>query len=124
MPTVWSARANTMAFDLTCLATRQARSSAFCSAAPGARRVTTRRRRLRQRDAARIVVLDDHGGGRGELAHRPPGGVEVEEVVVRQLLALELPGARHGSGVLVGVEIEGRLLVRVLAIAQGQGAAE
>ena len=48
-------------------------------------------------DAARVVVLDDDRGGLGELEAQAERGVEIEDVVVRQLLAAEHlgPGDRR-----------------------------
>ena len=40
------------------------------------------------RRAAGVVVLEDRGGGLGEVTDQPQGAVEVEQVVVRQLLAV------------------------------------
>jgi hypothetical protein len=67
-------------------------------------------------------VLDDRAG-RGsarELGHQFEGSVGVVDVVVGQFLALPLPGGRH-AGTARAVDIEGRRLVRVLAIAQRLG---
>ena len=47
------------------------------------------------RHAAGVGVLDDHAGGDLELAHDTAGGVEVEEVVVRELPALVLTHHRE-----------------------------
>ncbi len=76
-------------------------------------------------------MLDDGDGGRAgrvELGHQLEGGVRVVDIVVGEFLALHLPGG--GDARAVGaVEIEGRALVRILAIAQrggeraGEGAA-
>ena len=38
-------------------------------------------------------MLDDHGGRLAELADKVQGGIEVEQVVVRQLLAVQHFGA-------------------------------
>ena len=45
------------------------------------------------RDAAGIRVLDDDARRRLELPHALERGVAVRDVVVRKLLALQLPGA-------------------------------
>ena len=42
------------------------------------------------RDAARVRVLDDHDGRHDELAQHAARALEVDEVVVRELLAAEL----------------------------------
>src|SRR5690606_31761538 len=63
--------------------------------------------------AARVGVLDDSGRRGVELVDQLPGGVEIHQVVERQLLAMQLfrPGdARAGRAV------DRRLLVRVLAV--------
>ncbi len=59
--------------------------------------------------------------GSVELACELPAGVEIDEVVVGELLALQLPGARDAGARAVGVER--RLLVRVFAVAQDGGLA-
>jgi hypothetical protein len=68
--------------------------------------------------SAGVLVLEDDDGRVVELADGGPGGVGVEEVVVGELLALELPG--RGEAVLggVGLPVEGGLLLRVLSVAQ------
>ena len=70
------------------------------------------------RHAARVGVLDHDDGRLAELGHAFVGGVGVVDVVVGELLALDL--ARRGDArPLAAVGIEGRLLMRVLAVAQG-----
>ncbi len=54
-----------------------------------------------ERHAARRVVLDDDAGGLVELLHRRERRLEVEEVVVAELLALE--DLREGDGRLLGL---------------------
>src|SRR5262249_31905839 len=68
--------------------------------------------------AAGVVVLDDDASRLGELAHQAERAVEVEDVVERQLLAVQhLCGG--DTGVLRrGIDVERGLLVRVLAVAQ------
>jgi len=71
-------------------------------------------------------VLDDHGGRIAEGLNRPPGGVQIEQVVVGQLLAAQqFPAKRQCAGLR---SIEGCCLVWILAIAQrcdsGQGQRE
>src|SRR5262249_6143943 len=69
--------------------------------------------------AARVIVLDDHGGRLGELADEIEGAVEVEQVVVRQLLAVQCLGSRDAGGTLATLGVERRLLMRVFSITQG-----
>ena len=64
-------------------------------------------------DAAGVVVLEDGEGRLVELTDEVEACVEVEQVVVRQLLAVQLLEHR------IQVAIEGAFLVRVLAITQG-----
>jgi hypothetical protein len=69
------------------------------------------------RNAAGVRVLDDRRGGPGELPGEPPGRVRVEQVVVGELLAVQLLRGRDaGAG-----PIQGRPLVRVLAVPQARG---
>jgi hypothetical protein len=68
-------------------------------------------------------VLDDGAGGAiggGEFRHQFKGRVGVVDVVVGQFLALPLLRGGH-AGAVGAVGIEGGLLVRVFAIAQGLG---
>ena len=70
-------------------------------------------------DAARVGVLDDDAGGPlGELLHAFERGVGVGDVVVGQLLALQLAGARDRARSRIALHIERGLLMRVLAVAQ------
>ena len=77
-------------------------------------------KRLAPRHAARVGVFDDRAGRavrRVEFADQLESGIGVVDVVVGQLLALMLArGGDAGPGRAIGVE--GRLLVRVLAVAQ------
>ena len=67
------------------------------------------------RHAARIRVLDDHRRRLGELERNAHRGVEIEQVRVRQLLALvNAPQRRAGRCARAST----RLLMRVLAVAQ------
>ena len=71
-------------------------------------------------DAARVGVLDD--GNRRHVTvvvRRAVGGVGVDVVVVRHLLAVQLLAL--GEAARVGRRVEGRRLVRVLAVAQARG---
>ena len=80
-------------------------------------------------DPARIGVLDDGHARLGEIVHRPPGRVRVHVVVVRHGLAVQELRSRDaiawaGTGGSFGrkvVYIQGRALVRVLAVAQHVG---
>ena len=47
--------------------------------------------------AARVCVLDDHTARVVEVDYQAPRGVEVEDVVERKLLALDLPRRRPPS---------------------------
>jgi hypothetical protein len=72
-----------------------------------------------ERHAARRVVLDDDAGGPVELLHRGERRLEVEQVVVAELLALQDPGEGDGRlGRLAPGPVEGAGLVRVLAVAE------
>src|SRR4029077_12681969 len=69
-------------------------------------------------NAAGVGVLDDDAGSGAvgvELGDALIGGIGVVDVVVGQFLALQLPG-RGNAGTLVGRAIEGRGLVRILAV--------
>ncbi|OPZ04932.1 MAG: hypothetical protein BWZ09_01451 [Alphaproteobacteria bacterium ADurb.BinA305] len=65
-------------------------------------------------------MLDDDAGRRRavEGLHAFPGRVGVGDVVVGQLLALQLGVAGHAALGRAGLAVEGRGLVRVLAVAQ------
>ena len=73
---------------------------------------------LADRAAARVVVLDDRAGRLVELLDQLARRGEVEQVVERQLLAVELRDAGEQVGRRAGARVEGRLLVGVLAVAQ------
>ena len=75
-------------------------------------------------DAARVGVLDDDAGRAGEGLDAFPGGIGVADVVVRQFLALQLGVGGDGAWRDDRVAVEGGLLVRVLAVAQGFDAVE
>src|SRR6266702_2347997 len=136
MPIAASSRASRIAFDLTAPTAAQANRRSRHAASLGGRRVTTndaassadcsgRERALvrlgggaAQGAAARGGVLDD----RARRAVRPaprcdgePGGVHVEQVIERQLLAVQL--LQVADPRLVG-GVQRRGLVRILAIAQ------
>ena len=69
--------------------------------------------------AAGVGVLDDDDGGLVELLREFPAGVEVDEVVVAELFALELRCAGDAEAGAVGVERGA--LVGILAVAEGLG---
>ena len=69
--------------------------------------------------AARVVVLDDHARGAvAELAQERPRGVEVEDVVERDLLAVVLADLREHPGAGAHLRVVGGALVGVLAVGQ------
>ena len=70
--------------------------------------------------AARVVVLDDHARRPlvADLGEHRAGAVEVEDVVERQLLAVQLAHAREHAAARADLRVEGRPLVRVLAVRQ------
>ena len=68
--------------------------------------------------AAGVVVLDDdREGAAGKVARGGPGGLEIEEIVERELLAPQLRRAGDADA-RPGLAVEGGALVRVLAVAQ------
>ena len=75
-------------------------------------------RRLGDRDPARVVVLDDHARRPVELVQQPSRRVEVEHVVERQRPAVLLRDPREDVGARPGLDVERRLLVRVLAVGE------
>src|SRR5829696_3183088 len=72
--------------------------------------------RAGNRDAARVRVLHDHSRRKRELAQDAAGGVEVGEVVVRELPARPLLDAREQVRARAGLAVVGRALVRVLPV--------
>src|SRR5688572_15591296 len=70
------------------------------------------------RDPAGVGMLDDDARRLAEALHAFPRRVGVGDVVVRELLALHLLVAREGAGHRLGIAVERRGLVRVLAVAQ------
>ncbi len=64
-------------------------------------------------------MLDDRGGGLIELLDQLPGRVQIHQVVVGKLLALELLGAGDSAA---AVRIQRGLLMRILAVPQIQSA--
>ena len=72
-----------------------------------------------QRGAAGVGVFDDDAGGVfGEAQHGLQGGVGVGEVVVGECFALDLFGGGERRACRLAAGVEGRLLVRVFAVAQ------
>ncbi len=63
-------------------------------------------------------MLDDDAPGAVELGGEAPGRVEVQDVVEGELLALDLAGGGHRVEGGAEIAVEGRLLVRVLAVAE------
>ena len=64
-------------------------------------------------------MLHRHDGWRRKFAHRPHRRVGILDVVVRQLLAVQLLGAKQGEvGGWDRIPVEGRLLVAVFPVAQ------
>ena len=74
--------------------------------------------RRREGAAARVAVLDDHAGRHRELLHEPRRGVEVEQVVERELLAAVLRHHREQVAASAGLHVVGGALVRVLAVGE------
>ena len=72
--------------------------------------------------AAGVGVLDDDDGGLVEFLGQLPAGVEIDEVVEAEFLALELGCAGDAEAGAVGVE--GGALVGVFAVAQRLGERE
>ena len=68
--------------------------------------------------ADRIGVLHDRDRRRGVVAGDAVGGVEVEQVVERRPVALELGGVGERPAAVGRLAVEGRALVGVLAVAQ------
>ena len=66
---------------------------------------------------ARVAVFDDYRHRLLKLARQSPGGVQVEQVVVGKLLALELPGTGNPPAAL-SVTVERRPLVGIFSVAQ------
>ena len=72
-----------------------------------------------QRGAAGVGMFDDDAGGVfGEAQHGLQGGVGVGEVVVGEFFALDLFGGGERRACRLAAGVEGRLLVRVFAVAQ------
>lgn len=67
---------------------------------------------------AGVVVLQDSHGAAVELVDEIDGGVDVQEVVVGNLLAVEL------LELAVEIAVEAGLLVGILAVAEGLGAVD
>ena len=67
--------------------------------------------------AAGIGVLDDGRRRRVKLGDQLPGGVQIHQVVVRELFAVQLFGARDTGA---AADIKRRRLMRVFAVTQCQ----
>ena len=61
-------------------------------------------------------MLDDHRGGKLELAKKAPSRVEVEQIVERELLAVELCGTCKQVRSHARFLVIGSALMRVFAI--------
>ena len=93
--------------------------AAECRRRVGAVREVVRGQQVcRDGDAAGIRVLDDHAGRLVELAHALEGRVGIREVVVREILALQLRRRADAGTVRLLRQVERRLLMRILAVAQ------
>ena len=68
--------------------------------------------------AAGVVVLVDDAGRSGELPDQAGAGIGIKQVVEAQFLPLMLVAGGHAFGFPAGLHVEGRRLVRVLAIAK------
>ena len=77
---------------------------------------------LAGRGAARVGVLDDGADGLIEFLREIPGGLQIDDVVVGKLLALQLAGVGDAGAGAVGVHCG--LLVRVFAVAQVESLVE
>ncbi len=64
-------------------------------------------------------MLDDGDDRLLEFLRQIPGGLEVDDVVVGEFLALQLAGVGHADAGAVGVH--GGFLVRVLSVAEVEG---
>ena len=74
--------------------------------------------RRSQGAAARVAVLDDHAGRDCEFLHEPGGGVEIEQVVERELLAAVLGHHREEVATSTRIHVVRGALVRVLAVGE------
>ena len=63
-------------------------------------------------------MLDHDRGWLVEVAHDGQRTVQVQEIVVRKFFAVELPCGDHTGPFVLGSRIDGRFLVRVLAVTQ------
>ncbi len=74
--------------------------------------------------AAGIGVLDDGHGRLAELLDHVEGRVQVGDVVVAELLAVQLLGRAHVGPALACVHVKGGVLMRVFPVAQILGFGE
>jgi len=65
-----------------------------------------------------VAVLDDGHGRRLEVRRDPPRGIEVEQVVEGQILARDLARPAEDRAAVIGIGVEGGLLLRILAVAK------
>src|SRR5579875_1441355 len=63
-------------------------------------------------------MLDDHGGRLREFAYQLPGGIQINEIVERELLALKLPRRGKAMTCRARVTVKRRLLMRVFAVTE------
>ena len=63
-------------------------------------------------------MLDHHGSRIAKIADHGQGAVEVQQVVVGKLFAVELASGHHAGPFASGSRINGRFLVRILAVAK------
>ena len=68
--------------------------------------------------SAGILMLEDHDGRIVEFAHDGPAGVRVEDVVIAERLAVELPRIDQRVRRRRHAAVEGRGLMGILAVAQ------
>ena len=64
-----------------------------------------------------LCLMTDAAGSR-ERPHDGQRAVEIEQVVVRQLFAVQLLGGQHADAAAARRDIDGALLMRVFAVAQ------
>ncbi len=69
-------------------------------------------------------MLDDHAGGHDELRQQLPRGIQVEQIVERQILAAQLRDLREHVSARTDLRVERGPLVRVLAVGQLERALE
>ena len=75
--------------------------------------------RLGRGGAAGVVMLQNHCRGAGEFANQIQRTIEIENVVIGQLLAVQHLGRGDRCVPATRFGVEGGALVRILAVAQG-----